>query len=179
MKEVIDLCKIGEKIEFFDTREITHGKRSEGKVTLQAGKNGPPLHIHPNCEEGFEILSGALTVIINGKEKTLQKGEVAIVKRGEAHTFKNASNSESVEAKFWYEPALRLEWMLQTFGEDAMKNGGDWKKVSLLPSMYVMYKLRNEHRLGGMPFWLQNILFGIGAALAKLTGSHKKFKLPE
>lgn len=179
MKKVIDLHQIGEKIEFFDTRETTLGKRSEGKVTLQAGKIGPPKHIHPNCEEGFEVLNGTMTLIINGQEKTLKKGEVAIVKRGEVHTFKNGSNSEPVEARFWYEPALHLEWMLQTMGENAMQNGGDWKKVSLLPSMYAMYKLRHEHRMGGIPFWVQDIIFGIGAALAKLTGSYKLFKMPE
>lgn len=178
MKKIIDLHQIGEKIEFNDTRERTQGKRSEGIVTLRAGKSGPPAHIHPSCEEGFEVLNGSLTLIVNGKERTLQKGESVIVQRGEKHTFKNSSQTEPVEAKFWYEPALRLEWMLQTMGEDAMKKGGDWKKVSPLPAMYIMYKLRNEHRLAGMPFWLQNILFGMGAGLAKLTGAHKKINLP-
>lgn len=178
MKKVIDLYKIGEKIEFYDMRETTNGRRSEGKVTLQAGKKGPPSHCHPSCEEGFEVLSGTLILILNGKEITLQKGDVIVVKRGELHTFKNASTTNIVEARFWYEPALRLEWMLQTLGEDAMENGGDWKNASLLSSMFIMFKLREEHRMGAIPIWLQDIIFGIGAAVAVLAGSHKKLDLP-
>jgi hypothetical protein len=69
--------------------------------------------------------------------------------------------------------------MLQTMGEDAMANGGDWKNVSLLPAMYIMWKARKEYRIAGMPFWLQDIIFGIGAAVARLTGIHKKVNLPK
>lgn len=155
MKKVIDLHKIGERIEFNDSRELTNGKRSEGKLTLQAGKKGPPTHIHPSCEEGFEVIRGQLIVVIDGIETTLHEGESVTIKRGQPHTFKNASDTKIVEAKFWFEPALHLEWMLQTIGEDAMKNGGDWKNASLLSTFYIMYHIRDEHRIAGIPLWIQ------------------------
>jgi len=179
MKTPIDLYKIGEKLAFNDDRELTHGNRSEAIVTLTAGKNGPPTHIHTKQTEGFEVISGSMYVSINGKEILLKKGEAAIVNAGEAHTFRNGSEKEILVAKAWFEPALHIEWLLQTMGEDAMANGGDWKNVSLLPAMYAMYRMRKEYRIASIPFWVQDILFGMGAFIAFITGTYKKYNLPD
>ncbi len=179
MKQAIDLHKIGEKLEFNDARERSNGQRSEAILTLGAGKAGPPPHIHTQQAEGFEIISGLMVAVVNGKEIVANAGDTIIVQAGEPHTFKNGNSTEPLVAKFWYEPALNTEWMLQTMGEDAMKNGGDWAKVSLLPTMHIMYKMRHEYRIAGMPTWLQDVLFGMGAAIAKLTGSAQKVQLPE
>ncbi len=179
MKTPIDLYKIGEHLHFNDSREITNGKRSEGILTVDAGKSGPPPHRHMLQEEGFEILSGEMIAIVEGKEVVIKTGEKVIVKPGESHTFKNASKSEKLVAKFWYEPALNMEWMLQTFGEAAMKHGGSWANVSVLMMMYVMYKARKEYRIAGIPFWLQDVLLGFFAWLAEITGEAKKINLPD
>jgi hypothetical protein len=40
-------------------------------------------------------------------------------------------------------------------------------------------KLRKEYRFAGMPYWLQDVIFGIGAGIAKMTGAAKKVSLPE
>ncbi len=178
MKTAIDLHKIGEKLEFNDTREQSNGQRSEGIMTIGAGRKGPPAHAHTKQLEGFEVTSGQMVAIVNGKEIIVNAGETVIVQPDEDHTFKNGSQSESLVAKFWYEPALNTEWMLQTLGDDAVKNGGDWDKVSPLSAMYLMYKMRHEYRYSKMPVWLQNILLGIGAGIAKLMGAHKKIQLP-
>ncbi len=179
MKKAIDLHKIGEKLEFNDARELTNGQRSEGIMTIGAGKNGPGAHKHMLQTEGFEVISGRMVATVNGKEVVAQAGETILVQPGESHSFVNGSATEPLVAKFWYEPALNTEWMLQTMGEDAMKNGGDWEKMSLLPAMYIFYKLRREYRFSGMPYWLQDVIFGIGAGIAKMTGAAKKVPLPE
>ena len=178
MKQPIDLYKIGEKIEFTDARERTNGQRSEGVLTIGAGKIGPPPHIHTQQAEGFEIISGQMVAVVGGKEIVANAGDTIIVQAGESHTFKNGNSTEPLVAKFWYEPALNTEWMLQTMGEDAMKNGGDWAKASTLPAMYIMYEMRREYRFAGMPGWLQDALFGLGAGIAKLTGVAKKIQIP-
>ncbi len=178
MKQPIDLHLIGEKLEFNDTREKTNGNRSEGIMTIGAGRKGPPAHAHTKQVEGFEVISGQMIAIVNGKEVIVHAGQTILVQPDEDHTFKNGSQTEALVAKFWYEPALNAEWMLQTLGDDAVKNGGDWAKVSLLPAMYIMYKMRHEYRSSGMPVWLQNLIFGTGAAIATLTGAHKKIQLP-
>ena len=177
-KPAIDLHKIGEKLEFNDARERTNGQRSEGIMTFGAGKKGPPAHVHTRQLEGFEILSGQMEAVVNGKKVVANVGETIIVQAGEPHSFKNGSETEPLVAKFWYEPALHTEWMLQSLGEEAMKNGGDWAKVSPLSAMFLMYKMRHEYRVAGMPGWAQDLLFGFGAGMAKLTGAAKRISLP-
>jgi len=147
-------------------------------LTLAPGGKGPIAHIHTRQTEGFETIEGSLVILINGKNQVLNKGEKIIVKAGEAHSFKNMNRNKKVVARFWYEPALQIEWMMQTIGEDAMANGGDWKNAPLLPVIYVMYKMRGEYRFAGIPFWLQDLIFGFLATIAKITGIYKKYDLP-
>ena len=104
MKPVIDLHKIGEKLEFNDSREQTNGQRSEGILTLGAGKDGPGAHIHTRQLEGFEVISGMMIAKVNGKETAVKPGETIIVQAGESHTFKNGSSSEPLVARFGTNP---------------------------------------------------------------------------
>jgi mannose-6-phosphate isomerase-like protein (cupin superfamily) len=177
-KPIIDLHRIGEKLEFTDARERTGGQRSEGIVTLAPGRHGPGAHMHLGQVEGFEVLSGTMVVTAGGRTVTLRAGESLVVRAGEAHTFKNGDQDTPVVAKFWYEPALNTEWMLQTMGEWAVARGGDWDKVPLLPATYLFFLMRKEYRFAGMPFWVQDVLLGLFAGIAVLTGQARGLKLP-
>ncbi|MBL0126724.1 MAG: cupin domain-containing protein [Flavobacteriales bacterium] len=179
MKRAIDLHAIGEKIHFNDARERTNGARSEATLTLGPGNKGPGAHIHIGQEEGFKVLRGSMTMTVEGKEITLGPGDSAVVRSGEKHTFRNGSSKEGVDAEFWFAPALNCEWMLQSFGEAAMDKGGDWKYMPALPAVYALWRMRKEYRLAGMPFWLQDVMFGMGAFIARLTGAHKRWPLPK
>jgi mannose-6-phosphate isomerase-like protein (cupin superfamily) len=177
-KPIIDLHRIGEKLEFADARERTGGRRSEGVVTLAPGRNGPGAHIHLGQVEGFEVLSGTMVLTAGGRTVTLRAGESLEVRSGEAHTFRNGDQGTAVVARFWYEPALNTEWMLQTMGGWAVARGGDWKRVPLLPAAYLLFLLRKEYRLAGMPFWLQDIVFGLLAGIAVITGQVRGLRYP-
>jgi mannose-6-phosphate isomerase-like protein (cupin superfamily) len=177
-KRAIDLRAIGEKLEFNDARERTGGQRSEGTLTLGPGNKGPIAHIHTQQVEGFEVLSGTLVLVADGRSVTLRAGESFLVAAGEAHTFRNGDKATPVVAKFWYEPALNIEWMLQTMGELAMERGGDWSKMPLLPAAYILFLLRKEYRLAGMPFWAQDMLFGFLAGVARVTGQARRVERP-
>lgn len=63
-------------------------------------------------------------------------------------------------------------------GEWAMDRGGDWRNVPLLPAACIMFRLRGEYRLAGMPFWLQDVLFGILTVVAHVTGQAKQVGRP-
>ncbi len=178
MKRVIDLHAIGERIHFNDARERTNGQRSEATLSLGPGNKGPGAHIHIGQDEGFKVNNGRLIVIVGKKEVALGPGESAVIRSGEPHNFRNASDTERVEADFWYEPALHIEWMLQSMGDTAMERGGDWNKVPPLAAMHLLWRMRKEYRLAGMPFWLQDALFGFASLLARLTGAHKLWPLP-
>lgn len=169
-KRVIDLHATGERLEFNDARERTLGGRSEGIVTLGPGRSGPEAHIHRQQLEGFEVLSGTLVIDVGGRSVTLRPGESLVVAGGEAHTFRNPDAGMPAVARFWFEPALNIEWMLQCMGELAMEGGGDWKDVPLLSVASILFRLRKEYRLAGMPFWLQDVIFGVLAGVARMSG---------
>lgn len=177
-KRAIDLHVIDEKLEFNDVRERTGGQRSEGILTLGPGNEGPMAHIHTHQVEGFEVLSGSLVLVVGGTSVTLRAGESFVVPAGQVHKPRNDDTTTSVVAKFWYEPALNTEWMLQSMGEWAMERGGDWRKVPLVPTACLMFRLRGEYRLAGMPFWLQDVLFGILTVVAHITGQATRVGRP-
>lgn len=178
-KPIIDLYRIGEKLEFTDARERTGGQRSEGVLTLAPGRTGPGAHVHLGQVEGFEVLSGTMVLKAGGRTVTLRAGESFEVRAGEAHTFRNGDQDTAVVARFWYEPALNTEWMLQTLGGWAVARGGDWKHVPPLPAAYLLFLLRKEYRLAGMPFWLQDVVFGLLAGIAVVTRQVRGLRYPE
>ncbi len=135
-------------------------------------------HIHTQQVEGFEVLSGTLVLVAGGKSVTVRAGESFLVLAGELHKPRNDDKTTPVVAKFWYEPALHTEWMLQTMGECAMERGGDWRNVPLLHAACIVFRLRGEYRLAGMPFWLQDLLFGILTVVAHITGQAKRVGHP-
>ncbi len=177
-KPIIDLHRIGEKLEFTDAREHTRGQRSEGVVTLAPGGHGPSPHLHLGQVEGFEVVSGTLVLTVDGRTVTLRAGESCEVRAGEVHTFRNGDLRTPVVARFWYEPALQTEWMLQTMGGWAAARGGDWKRVPLLPTAYLLFLVRKEYRLAGLPFWLQDAVLGVLAGIAVITGQARGLRQP-
>jgi quercetin dioxygenase-like cupin family protein len=59
-----------------------------GKVT--------PLHLHPNADETFYVITGEILVYINGAERTIRTGGVASVQRGVAHAMMVTSETALV-----------------------------------------------------------------------------------
>jgi len=60
-----------------------------GKVT--------PLHIHPEADETFCMLDGEILLHIDGEQRTLGAGGVAVIPRGVPHAFMVTS----AEARMW------------------------------------------------------------------------------
>jgi mannose-6-phosphate isomerase-like protein (cupin superfamily) len=48
---------------------------------------GPPLHVHPQTDETFVVLEGALLLHAGGQTHTVPAGGSLFVPRGTAHTF--------------------------------------------------------------------------------------------
>jgi Cupin domain len=166
------------KSRFNNAREITNGLRSEGIMVLKPLEKGPPEHIHLLQTEFFEVIEGELIVKENGQDYTLKSGNRKEIIKGQKHTYFNAT-TENVTVKFGYEPALNIQFMLDIMEKGEAKNGGNWNKFPILETGYLLYNLRKEYRLANIPFWFQNIVFGILSTIAKLTGVSKKIELPE
>ncbi len=170
--ETIHLEKQGETLRFLSPEDPDTG-RLDIELIMAPGKTGPTPHIHTVSDEGFEVISGILAVSIDRKETILHAGEKAVVKAGQVHTFRNGSNTEPVICRGYITPARNFRYLIREMARSANERGGSWDDVSLLQAGYVLFLLRKEYRLGGLPFFMQDILFGILAGIAKLTGQAK------
>jgi quercetin dioxygenase-like cupin family protein len=76
------------------------GEDSEGRLAVietvvPAGFGGPPLHLHPEFDEGFYVLEGELTYQLGDDLITAGPGSFAFAQRGTAHTFANLSGEQA------------------------------------------------------------------------------------
>jgi quercetin dioxygenase-like cupin family protein len=166
------LTKQGESLTFF-TEPNPRAPRCENEVRLRPGAVGPPPHIHTKQDESFHVLSGRLIAIVEGKEITVEPGETCVVRAGQVHTFRNGSSTEELVVRGGVEPELHFQWFLMEGAKSAIRAGGGWDDMPLFEVAYLLYAMRNEYRVAGMPYFLQDTIFGLLATIAVVTGKHK------
>lgn len=73
----------GQTIEFVtDTEELL-----VMESTYKPGGAPAPAHFHPDQEETFTVLSGAVETVVEGEPRTLRKGDVLVIPAGTPHVF--------------------------------------------------------------------------------------------
>jgi quercetin dioxygenase-like cupin family protein len=82
-------------LTFKATGNETDGKYFFSETTIPAGDNGPPFHFHANEDEGFYIIEGDLTFIVDDKEIKLKSGQFINIQKGVKHTWKNTSAKDT------------------------------------------------------------------------------------
>ncbi len=87
----------GEVISFKATSEDIAGAWALLEFNVPPHFAGPPLHWHKKEVEGFYILSGTITLQLEGRVVKAPAGSFALVPPGAVHTF---SNQEDVPATF-------------------------------------------------------------------------------
>jgi quercetin dioxygenase-like cupin family protein len=110
------MAKTGDRFEMPDgsVYAVTSAAADSGgefvgmEFTLPPGSVPPPPHVHPGPVEEYEVIDGALDVMISGEWKTLKAGDAAAVPVGALHTFKNRSG-ETVRVRNVHRPAARFE----------------------------------------------------------------------
>jgi mannose-6-phosphate isomerase-like protein (cupin superfamily) len=82
---------VGDVYRFLATGEETGGKYALMEA-LVPPSGGPPPHVHTREEEGFYVLEGEVTIVIDGKPSVATAGTFANVPVGTPHSFRNESN---------------------------------------------------------------------------------------
>ena len=85
----------GDIYRFLATAEDTHGAYALWHATVPPG-GGPPLHVHLNEDERFDILSGIVRFRIGDDEVDAQPGDSIFAKRGTPHAFANLTQEPVV-----------------------------------------------------------------------------------
>ncbi len=102
--------------------EVTRGEHDSSAEVFEATNwldpemPGPPVHVHPNSEESFEVLEGALDVFVDGSWSTIGPGETATVPANVPHTLRNGQAAETTVITR-IRPAGRSEQMFREMHE--------------------------------------------------------------
>lgn len=79
---------VGDVYRFLATGEETNGKYALWEALVPPG-GGPPPHVHSREEEGFYILEGEISFMVNGERIVAKAGTFANIPVGTPHSFKN------------------------------------------------------------------------------------------
>jgi quercetin dioxygenase-like cupin family protein len=160
----------GERITFLATSKDTDGEAVVIETVVQPDGFVAAAHVHPSQTERFAVAEGTLGLKVDGKEMTLEAGDVAIVEQGQAHKFWNAGD-EPVKFVCEIRPALQFESLLETMFSLAA-DGKTNKKG--MPNPLRLAVIAKRHfdtvQLPFPPAWMQAAGLALGAPLGKLVG---------
>jgi quercetin dioxygenase-like cupin family protein len=166
----IENPEIGERVRFVRTAADTDGQLLETEQWLAPGGSSGVLHVHPEQEERFTVISGTLRVRIAGAQREYGPGESANVPPGTPHAFANAS-SGTTHFRGEVRPALRTEEFFERLASLAQQKGATPERhlgpMTLAP---LILEYRREVALPRLPTVVQHSAIGLLAALARRRG---------
>jgi quercetin dioxygenase-like cupin family protein len=85
------LAVVGDVYRFLATGEDTNGKYALWEAIVPPG-GGPPPHVHSREEEGFYVLEGEISILVEGERLVAGPGMFANMPVGTPHSFKNETD---------------------------------------------------------------------------------------
>jgi mannose-6-phosphate isomerase-like protein (cupin superfamily) len=159
---------MNERIELTPTETVTirsSGSRGlEVEVEYGAGGSRPPKHFHPQQDEQFEVLEGALSLVLDGVEHELSAGDEIEIPRGAVHQMWNPG--ETVTRALWTTtpPGRTENWFRDLGALRASGRVGADDMPGPLAFAVLLTEYSDVFRLAGP----QPLLRGAFAALAPL-----------
>jgi mannose-6-phosphate isomerase-like protein (cupin superfamily) len=142
----------------------------ELKGSLPAHREGPPMHVHfAEDEEGF-VRSGRLSVVVEGRQGTVEAGASTSIPRGAAHRWWNEGD-EPLEFEGYARPVVDLDRYLQAIFE--IMNAGPEGRPPLFYLAHVALRHRDTQAVLLMPRPIQGVLFRVVVAIGTLLGRYR------
>ena len=159
--KIIRNVKTGQDICFLQTSSETNGTLLEMEVIFNAHSKEPVAHYHPVQQEDFKVLSGQLTVKINGKLKVLCAGDELHVAANTVHAMWNNSDEQTM-VNWQIRPAMNAEHFLETLAGLAADNKADKNgKPGILQIALTAGKFADVFRLAKPSYNIQKIIFKV------------------
>lgn len=167
--QIISNPRTGEYIVFEKTAAETNGAYSRIKIKVIAGGFKPVMHLHTTTDETFEVISGRLTYIVNGKKKEIGPGLSVTLPKGEAHTHYNAGKDDLIMYQS-FAPSLDVDVFLENlFGLDA--EGKVPKGQPAFLQLMVWGKtMKSKSYIASVPVGIQKVLTYLLAPIGRLMG---------
>jgi len=161
--------------EFLETSKDTNGERMTLKQTVKTKGHLYPNHLHTLQDENFEVLSGKLTIWLEGKTKKISSGEKILLPRNKPHNHYNGDD-EPVTFIQTVSPALDFEYLLENIIgltiDGKMHNG----KAGLIQELVTLKYLDSKTFLPGIPLGIQKMLMNVVGPAGRLFGYRAIYK---
>lgn len=165
----------GDIYEFLETAKDTNGQRVTIKMTLKSKGELVPNHYHALQEEHFEVLSGNLTMLLDGKTQVLTQGEKMTLPKNKPHNHYNANNEPVVFVQS-VTPALDFDYLLENIIgltiDGKMPNG----KAGLIQELVTLKYLDSKSYLASIPEGMQKFLMNVIGPIARMFGYRAIYK---
>jgi mannose-6-phosphate isomerase-like protein (cupin superfamily) len=173
--QIIKNSRTGEYIEFIETSAETAGEYSRIKIKVVPGGFKPVLHFHTTTDEAFEVISGRLTYVLNGENKSIRPGEKVNLPKGIPHTHYN-DGTEDLLMYQTFTPSLDIDMFLENlFGLDA--EGKIAKGQPAFLQLMVWSKtFRCKAYIASIPLAIQKVLSYLLAPIGRLFGYKAIYK---
>lgn len=135
--------RAGTRTMFTATSESTGGAYVEVHATYPAHGRRPPLHIHPDQDEDFTVLTGQLRVVRGGETFYAGAGDTFQVGRGVPHQMW-ADGEEGALLRWRTSPALRTGEMYCALWE--LARDSDWSPPPAR-ALELLHEFAAEFRL--------------------------------
>ena len=170
--------KTGHRIKFLQTAADTNGAFLEMISSYEAKSLEPPLHYHPYQEEYFEVISGEISVRINGEVEVLGPGHQLYIAKSTVHTMWNNSDQPST-IRWKVMPAMDMENFLETIM--ILANEGKTKpdgRPGFLQFAFLVNRFHKVFRLARPPYFIQKTLFFLLSPLLYFFGCEQQATMP-
>ena len=173
--DVLENPVTGERVVFRKTAAETNGESLEYELHFTPLGFVTQEHLHPGQSERHEVVSGALGLVLDGRDQVLRDGDSVVVPRGARHRLFRADGGH-VHAIFELRPALETETLLETFvglARDGKVNRKGYP--SLLQLAVISREFENEGYATRLPLPVQRALFGPLATLGRRRGYRARY----
>jgi len=165
----------GDSYEFIETTQDTEGECVTMKATLVKKGKVVPNHFHVLQDESFEVVSGKLTIWLNGQTTVLSAGQKITLPKKQPHNHFN-DGPEPVIYIQKVTPALDIEFLVENLiglAADGKAKNGDY---GLVQNLVTMKYLDSKTYLADIPTNVQKILVSIIAPVARRMGYRAIYK---
>lgn len=124
------------------------------------------VHIHPQQDESYQVLSGTMELFLDNQWQTLGPGQSIRIPKGKAHAFRNTTNEVTKTINI-HDPGLRFqEWievLERLIQEDKITNVTGLRSIIYLSLHSLAFS--NEFVPVRPPYWLIKTMARIGRTL--------------
>lgn len=163
----------GFQLRFLKTAAETHGELLEVEATYPPHGPAPPEHFHPRQQEHFEVLQGSVRARLAGEIHDLHAGDTLVIPSGVPHAMWNPEPRAAM-VRWQTRPALRTEFLFERLMTLATLGRVDAHGTPTLLDLAILVPMyRDEMRATRPPEFVQRLVFGLLAPVARALGRHR------